>query len=73
MLSNKRFNSVIFELFIEGRKLNISHGFITQPYFAILKKIRLNSTQYFIMKINVKYFLNLYKKCTAKPSSFFSY
>ena len=73
MLSNKRFNSIIFELFIEGRKLNISHVFITQPYFAILKKIRLNSTQYFIMKINVKYFLNLYKKCTAKPYSFFSY
>ena len=47
MLSNKRFNSIIFELFIEGRKLNISHGFITQPYFAILKKIRLNSTQNF--------------------------
>ena len=73
MLSNKRFNPIIFELFIEGRKLNISHVFITQPYFAILKKIRLNSTQYFIMKINVKYFLNLYKKCTAKPYSFFSY
>ena len=73
MLSNKRFNSIIFELFIEGRKLNISHVFITQPYFAILKKIRLNSTQYFIMKINVKYFLNLYKKCTAKPYSSFSY
>ena len=73
MLSNKRFNPIIFELFIEGRKLNISHVFITQPYFAILKKIRLNSTQYFIMKINVKYFLNLYKKCTAKPYSSFSY
>ena len=73
MLSNKRFNLIIFELFIEGRKLNISHVFITQPYFAILKTIRLNSTQYFIMKINVKYFLNLYKKCTAKPYSSFSY
>ena len=47
MLSNKRFNLIIFELFIEGRKLNISHVFITQPYFAILKKIRLNSTQNF--------------------------
>ena len=59
MLSNKRFNLIIFDLFIEGRKLNISHVFIKQPYFAILKKIRLNSTQYFIMKINVHEMLTL--------------
>ena len=44
MLSNKRFNLIIFELLIEGRKLNISHVFITQPYFAILKK---NQTKFY--------------------------
>ena len=39
------------ELFIRGRKLNISLVFITQSYFAVPKNIRLNSTHYFVMKI----------------------
>ena len=30
MLSNKRFNPIVTELFIRGRKLNISLGFIAQ-------------------------------------------
>ena len=51
MLNNKRRNSIVTELFIRGRKLNISIVFITQSYFAVSKNIRLNSTQYFIMKI----------------------
>ena len=33
------------ELFIRGRKLDISLVFITQSYFDVLKNIRLNSTQ----------------------------
>ena len=44
MLSNKKLN-------IRVRKLNISLAFITQSYFALPNDIRLNSTQYFIMKI----------------------
>ena len=28
MLSNKKLNAIVTELFIEGRKLNISHVFI---------------------------------------------
>ena len=45
MLSNKKHNPIVTELFIRGRKLNISLTFITQ------KNIRLNSTHFFVMKI----------------------
>ena len=51
MLSNKKLNRIVTELFIRGRKLNISLVFIIQSYFAAPKNIRLNSTHYFIMKI----------------------
>ena len=51
ILSNKKRNSLVTELFIRGRKLNISIVFITQSNFSVPKKIRLNSTHYFIMKI----------------------
>ena len=51
MLSNKRLNLIVTELFIRGRKLNVSLVFIAQSYFAVPKHIRLNSTHYFIMKI----------------------
>ena len=54
MLDNKNFNPILSELFVRGRKLNISRAFITQSYFAIAKNIRLNSTHYFIMKIRNK-------------------
>ena len=50
MLSNKKLNPVVTELFIRGRKLNIYPVFITQSYSAVPKNIRLNSTHYFIMK-----------------------
>ena len=51
MINNKRFNTVVTELFIRGRKLNMSIVFITQSYFKVPKGVRLNSTHYFIMKI----------------------
>ena len=87
MLSNKKLNPVVTELFIREIKLNISLVFITQSYFAVPKNIRLNSTHYFVVKIPKKRelqqiafnhssdidfqdFMNLYKKCTAKPYSF---
>ena len=37
ILSNKKLNPIVTELFIRGRKLNISLGFITQYYFAVPK------------------------------------
>ena len=42
---------VFDELFIRGRKLNISIVFITQSYFKVPRDVRLNSTHFFIMKI----------------------
>ena len=54
MLSNKKLNLMVTELFIRGRKLNISLAFITQSCFPCPKNIRLNSTYYFVMKIQNK-------------------
>ena len=51
MLTNKKLNKIVTELFIRGRKLNISLAFITQSYFTVPKSIRLNLTHYFVMKI----------------------
>ena len=51
MRINKKLNPVVTELFIRGRKLNISLVFITKSYFAVPKSIKLNSTHYFVMKI----------------------
>ena len=52
IMTNKKFQSIIKELFIRCRKLNISLVFITQFYFSVPKDVRLNSTHYLIMKIN---------------------
>ena len=51
MINNKKLDSVVTELFIRGRKLNISIFFITQSYFKVPKDVKLNSTHFFIMKI----------------------
>ena len=51
VLSNKKVNPIVTELFSRGKKLNTFHVFIAQSYFAVLKNIRLNSAYYFIMKI----------------------
>ena len=44
MINNNKLNSIVTELFITGRKLNISLVFITQWYFKVPKDVRLNST-----------------------------
>ena len=54
MIKNKKLNSIVTELFIRGRKLNISLVFITQSYFKVPKDVRNNSTHFFIMKIPSK-------------------
>ena len=51
MINNKKLNPVVSELFIRGRKPNISIVFITQSYFKVPKDVRLNSRHFFIMKI----------------------
>ena len=50
MINNQKLNPIVTELFIRGRKLNISIAFITQSYFKVPKDVRLNSTHFFIMK-----------------------
>ena len=54
IMTNKKFQSLIKELFIICRKLNISLAFIIQSYFSVPKDVRLNSTHFLIMKINSK-------------------
>ena len=44
-------DSIVTELIIRGRKLNISLVFITQSYFKVPKDVRLNTTHFFITKI----------------------
>ena len=52
IMTNKKFQSIIKELFIRCREINISLAFITQSYFSVPKDVRLNSTHYLIMNIN---------------------
>ena len=90
MIENKKLNSIVTELFVRGRKLNISLVFITQSYFKVQKDVRLNTTRFFITKILIKRelqqiainhssdisteeFVNICRKCTAEPYSFFEY
>ena len=54
MFSNKKLNSVVTELFIRERKLNISLAFIAQSYFAVPKNIKLNLTHYFVILFQTK-------------------
>ena len=51
VIKNKKLNSIVTELFIRGRKINISFVFITQSYFKVPKDVRLNTTHFFITKI----------------------
>ena len=52
IMSNKKSQAIIKELFIKCRKANISLVFITESYFSVPKDVRLNSTHYMVMKIN---------------------
>ena len=45
-INNKKLNSIVTELFIRGRKLNIPLVFIMQSYFKVTKDIRLNTTHF---------------------------
>ena len=51
VINNNTLNPIVTELFIRGRKLNISIVFITQSYFKVPKDVTLSSTHFFIMKI----------------------
>ena len=51
MIHNKKLDSIVTELFIRVRKLNIPLVFITQSYVKVPKDVRLNTTHFFIAKI----------------------
>ena len=51
VIHNKKLNSIVTELFIRGRKLNISVVFITESHFKVPKDVRLNTSHFFIAKI----------------------
>ena len=51
MEANKKLIPVVTELFLRGRRLNISLVFISQSYFKVPKTIRLNAIHSSIMKV----------------------
>ena len=54
VMSDKKAQQILKELFIRYRKLNISLCFLTQSYFSVPKDVRLNCTHYVIFKLNNK-------------------
>ena len=54
MLSNKKLQPIVTELFVRGRKPNVSLVFFTQSYLAIPKNPRLNFNDYLIKKFTNK-------------------
>ena len=53
-INNNKLNSIVIELFIRCKKLNICLVFITQSYFKVSEDVRLNTTDFFIAKITNK-------------------
>ena len=51
MINNKKLNSIVTELFVRGRKWNISLVFITQSYFKVPKDVRLNTNHFLSQKV----------------------
>ena len=66
MIHNKKLNSIVTELFIRGRKFNISLVFVTQSYVKVPKDARLYTTHFFIAKTPNKREL---REITIKHSS----
>ena len=56
MIHIKKLNSIVTELFIKGRKLNISLVFMTQSYFKVPKDVRLNTSHFLfsLQKFQIK-------------------
>ena len=54
VMSDKKAQKILKDLFIRCRKLNISLCFLIQPYFSVPKDVRLNCTHYILFKLNNK-------------------
>ena len=73
MINDKKLTLVVTELFIRGRKLNISIVLLTQSYSKLPEEVRLNTTHFFFLRelqqiainhysdIDFKHFLKIYK------------
>ena len=61
IIYSKKLDSVVTELFIRGKKLNISLIFISASYFKIPKDVRLNTTHFLSQKSRIKENLNKLK------------
>ena len=64
ILINKKLNPIVIELFIRGRRQKISLAFITNT--KELQQMAYDHSS----GIEFEDFMNLYKKCSAKPYSF---
>ena len=67
MINNEKLNPIVTEVFIRGRKLNISIVFITQSNFKVPKDVRLNSTHFFIMIIPKNFSKRISANCFKSP------
>ena len=54
IISNKKYDPIVTELFVRGRKLNIPLTFVTQSYVTVPKDNGINSVHYFVTKISNK-------------------
>ena len=54
VISDKKAQQILKDLFIRCGKLNISLCFLTQSYFSVPKDVRLNCTHYILLKLNNK-------------------
>ena len=54
VISDKKAQQILKDLFIRCRKLNISICFLTQSYFSVPKDVRLNFTHHILFKLNNK-------------------
>ena len=50
---NKKIQQIVTELFIRGRKPDVSLVFITQSYFTVRKNVRLNSMHFLLRKLQI--------------------
>ena len=66
MINNKKLDSIVTELFVRGRKLNISIAFIKIPNKRELQQIALSHSS----DIDFKDFIKIYKKYSKEPYSF---
>ena len=59
MIHNRKLNSIVSELFIREKKLNVSLVFITQSYFKVPKDVKLNTSHFLLQKSRIKENFNI--------------